>query len=480
MGEKNCNKLKDRKMKTNKHIIVLIACCISILSLSVNGQAPALPSIESVFKQYQAGNTFVSKSLREKYLIANPAACKFEMQQNASVDSPVKSEWNVFKSNQGYRLNWYWPEDRATVTFKVTTPPNKEGVKYVLPLVVEYSRIKSSVLQNSWSYYSWHFGNPWRVEGGKEDALFHELLVASLFQMEGHPAAYSREMDIQLVEPFTSISKIEKSERPERRESYSDKESVIRQYVLTGETIEYDIPAEEEAIAKENYTNSKGYIEVVFERSVNKTQRGDWTFVGFEGGPGNKIEHGTPTGDKNLYKTAGAVGFREVYQKEKQPAEIPYFSDVYEEIYTKNAKEAFADFFLDKPGAEEKIKAFIVPGGDEIIKAFKDQADKLKNTFVELKPGNDHPGVDIAISGISFGKVAERGKMYFNLQGKRKGYGEDKSLKKKYQEAGMSKEALSKLEAQFDYQETIYLKLVEFEGKILISEAPVFTQIIDF
>lgn len=464
-------------MKTIRLALAVWAFCL--VGKPVDGQSD-LPSVETVFKQYQISNSYVSKSLKEKYLIENPSSCKFFMQQNASKESPVKSEWNVFKSNQGYRLNWRWPEDRATVTFKVTTPPNAEGVSYIMPLVVEYTRIKNGVFQNSWSYYSWHFGNPWQVKGGKEDALFLGLLTNYLMELEGHLEPYSRESEINHIALFTTIEKIEKSERPEHRESYVDKEKVIRQYVLTGETIEYDVPVDEEVIVKNNYTGSKGYIEVSFERSVNKTQRGDWVFAGFESGPGNKVEHGSPTGDKKLYKTAGAFGFKAVYQQVKSETLIPYFTDTYVNNYEKELSKVFTNLFLGKQGAEDELKEYIIPGGDDILKAFKDRAGELKNKFVELKPGNDDSGIYVTLRGITYGKVEERGKMTLDIAGVRKSYGKDKTLKKQYQDAGMSKEALSYFEGNFDYHETIYLKLVESEGQILINEIPVFNVEIKF
>lgn len=462
-------------MKTIKLISIL--SFFSLVQLLGFAQAPSLPSVESVFKQYQATNQYVAKSLKEKYLIANPATCKFEMQSNAS--SSQTSEWNVFKSSQGYKLNWYWPEDRAIVTFKVTTPANKEGVSYVMPLTVEYSRIKSGVLQNEWNYYSWSFGNPWQVKGGKEDALFQELLVSNLLELKGSLDPNDREMDIQYLAPFTSVTSIEKSTRPQQRESYSDKENVIQQYILTGETIEYAPQVYEEANVKDNYTNSKGYIEVVFERSVDKTKRGEWSFAGFNGGPGNKIEHGTPTGDKKLYKTAGAFGFSEIYKKDKQETETPYFTDTYVEEYEKRISEAFTNLFLGKEGAQDELKKYIVGGGDDILKAFVDRANELKNKFVELKPGDDHSGIYVSVSSISYGKVAERGKLTFDIKGVRRKYGKDKTLKNKYK-AAMSKEAFSYFEGSFDYSETIYLKLVEFDGDILINEVPEFNAEIKF
>lgn len=462
----------------------VVRLLLAVMTFSMNlslviGQTD-LPTVESVFRQYQNTNPNVSKSLKERYLVVNPSECKFFLQQNASSEFVEKSEWRVYKSNQGFRLNWRWPEDRASVKFKVTTPPNAEGVSFVMPLVVEYTRIKNDVLQNSWSYYSWHFENPWQVKGGKEDILFQELLVSYLMKLEGHLDPYSRENEINLMSCFTKIENIKKSERPTQRKSYMDKEVVVQQYVLDGETIVFDDPQDEEVIVKNNYNGSKGYIEVSFERSINKAQRGDWVFAGFESGPGNKIEHGEPTENKTLYKTAGSFGFKSVYMQEKHETQIPYFTETYIKKYEKEISQVLTNLFHGKQGAEDELKEYIIPGGDDILKAFKDRAGELKNKFVELKPGNDDFGIYVSLRGISYGNVDERGKMTLDITGVRKSYGKDKALKKQYQDAGMSKEALAYFEGSFDYHEVVNLSLVEFEGEILINNAPSFNVEIKF
>lgn len=149
-----------------------------------------LPVVASVFSETKENNK-VYESLKKDYKIMNPKACEIEMKTMIG-SGEIVSDWSTYKSQEGERLNYYWPADRTYTVCTMTTPESTDSVTYSLPLVVEYSRIKNSVLQNDWSFYWWYYDTPYYSTGGKEAPLFYELFIAKLSEIEGDLVPYQR------------------------------------------------------------------------------------------------------------------------------------------------------------------------------------------------------------------------------------------------------------------------------------------------
>ena len=122
------------------------AALISVLLISffqLIGQSYSeLPSVKSQFEKVKA-NPKVYETLKLNYGITNPKACKFEMTSEGR-DGKVKSDWWIRQSNYAKKMERKtlvkYPQDKATVTFTVTTPKNADGIAYVLPLEIKYSK----------------------------------------------------------------------------------------------------------------------------------------------------------------------------------------------------------------------------------------------------------------------------------------------------------------------------------------------------
>ena len=428
--------------------------------------AQSLPSVTSVFNDIKS-NPKIYESLKNDYKISNPKACKIEMKMTIG-SGEIVSDWSTYKSQQGLKLNYYWPDDRAYTVFTVTTPESTEGVTYSLPLVVEYSRIKNSVLQNDWSFYWWYFDTPYSSTGGKQDHLFYELLIGKLSEIEGDLLTYRRNDIPDAIVNFTSIQKIEKSSEPDIRENYSNADNVTRIYAVYGETSKF--ADSDDAEIESNMDNCVSYLKVQFRREKENGKEGDWKIDSFLGGFDTGLKESNPTENKNLYKTLGSHGFKTVFQKEKQPKAIPYFSDLYQEKYADEFSQVIMDFYLKKEDSEEKLKSFIVPGGEDIFESFKNYFNELEIKLVKIKPSTNSPQHDGLLSRlyVNANKVDDGYLiLYTNLE--RKSCTSEKGLNKIYKDAGMSKDVINTRGGHYYASESIQFKIVLIDDQIKIA-----------
>ncbi len=437
-----------------------------------------LPSATKVFNDIKA-NSYVYESLKTDYKIASPKACTFEMKMKIGGGDIITSEWFTYKSQEGERLNYFWPDDRAYTIFTVTTPPSTEGVTYVLPLVVEYSRIKNGVLQNDWSYYWWRFDNPYSSTGGKEDPLFYELLIAKLSEIEGELVSYRRETPPAIVN-FTTIQKIEKSSEQDKRETYSNGDNVTRTYAIYGEASKFSDSDESEV--ELNMNDCISYLQVQFSRPKENGKTGDWELYSIYNGFPSGIKQSTPTNDKTLYKTVGSHGFKAIFQKEKQPKAMPYFSENYQKKYAAELTSIMMDFYNKKEGAAEKLKSYIVPGGDDIFKSFQDFFQELDAKLVSVVPNTinspEHEGF-LARLYVDVNEV-EKGYLQLSTKLERKEHSSEKGLLKAYKDAGMSKEVLNRFGGSYGKSENLQFKLVLIDDQIKIASKLEWSETIPF
>lgn len=431
-------------------------------------QTPALPSVKSVFETIKA-NPKVYESIKTNYKVNNPKSCNIEMKMTIGGGDVITSNWSTYKTDYGYKLNYYWPEDRAYTVFTVTTPKNSEGVTYSLPLVVEYSRIKNDVLQSDWHYHWWYFDNPYSVKGGKEEALFKELLLKKLSTLEGNIIIHKRNDIRKPFENFTAIKNIKKTDKAETRQIYSNVEYVYYTYLIEGETIEYE--DYDQSIVTGNYPNSKGYFEVKFKREKENGKTKDWEFGEFVGGFQNYVEKGESSGDKKLYETIASSSFNKVYQKEKTIRKTPYYSKKYKDEFEFQVTKNLIDLFNNKAGAEEQLKKYIVPGDDKILSSIKSIFNEMKKTFVNLTPETlnspNHEGIYVALY-VNESNI-EKTEVRITIKGLRESWTKDKSLKKIYKNAGMSKDALNKYAAKYTLRHRSILKTVFIDGEFKIA-----------
>lgn len=438
-----------------------------------------LPTVEKVFSDIKA-NSSIYESLKTNYKIVNTKSCTIEMKMTIGGGDVIVSSWSTYKSQEGERLNYFWPDDRAYTVFTVTTPENAEGVTYKLPLVVEYSRIKNSVLQNDWSYYWWYFDTPYSSTGGKEDPLFYDLLIAKLSEMEGNLVPYKRNDIPTAIVNFTSIQKIEKSNEPDLRQNYSNSDNVTRTYAVYGEVSNFSDTDDSEI--ESNMKECVSYLQVLFTRPKENGKTGDWIVETFYGGFATGIKKSTPTDDKTLYKTVGSHGFKTVFEKEKQPKATPYFSDRYQEEYAKDLTHAIMDFYHKKDGAAEQLKSYIVAGGDDIFKSFQDFFQELDRKLVKVVPNTlnspEHDGL-LARLYVEANKV-DKGYVMFYTKLERKSHSSEKGLLKLYKDAGMSKETLSKHEGSYDSSENLEFKIVLIDDQIKIASKLEWSETIPF
>lgn len=463
-------------MKNLKRIVIATFILSSLPGFS---QTPKLPSIESVFEKVKA-NPKVYESLKKNYKINTAKDCKFEMIMTIGGGDVITSDWSSYKTDYGYKLNYYWPDDRAYTVFTITTPKNTEGVIYTLPLVVEYSRIKNDVLQNNWDYYWWYFDNPYSVKGGKEQALFKELLLKKLSTMKGDIVIHKRNDIRKPFEYFTSIKSITKTDKTETRQLYSNVEYVYYTYEIIGETTEYE--DNDQSIVKANYPNSKGYFEVTFKREKENGKTKDWVFSEFIGGFQNYVEKGEPSSDKQLYETIGTSSFNTIYQKEKTPRKLPYYSKTYNQQFSEGLTQSLVNLYHNKPDAEVELKKYIVPGDDKIIPSIKAIFNEMKKTFVELAPETlnnpNHDGiyVDLYVNESSI----EKSEVRLVIKGFRKPWTSDKNLKKIYKSSAMSKATLDKWGAKYNLNNKSSLSTVFINGEFKITSSPELKENIPF
>lgn len=426
-----------------------------------------LPSVSSVFSDIKA-NPKLYEKLKTDYKILNPKSCKIEMKMTIGGGDVIVSDWSTYKSQEGTRLNYYWPDDRAYTVFTLTTPESSEGVTYSLPLVVEYSRIKDGVLQNDWSYYWWYFDNPYSSTGGKEDPLFYDLLITKLSEVKGDLIPYKREDIPTAIENFTTIQKIEKSNEPDLREHYSNSDNVTRTYAVYGEASRF-LDSDDSEI-ESNMINCISHLQVQFTRPKENGKDGDWKIEQIYGGFATGIKESTPSEDKTLYKTVGSHGFKAIFKKEKQLKAIPYFSERYQTQYASELTSIIMDFYHKKEGAAEKLKNHIVPGGDEIFKSFENFFQELDTKLVKIKPATNSPKHDGLLARLYVeANQIEDGyfMLYTNLE--RISYTSEKGLNKVYKDAGMSKDVMNIRAGHYYKSENLEFKIVMIDDEIKIA-----------
>lgn len=446
--------------KLIKAAIVLLTT--PFLGISQNG----LPSVESVYSTIKS-NPKVYESLKNDYKISNPKSCKIEMKMTIG-SGDIVSDWSTYKSDEGIRLNYYWPEDRAYTVFTVTTPESSEGVTYSLPLVVEYSRIKNRSLQSNWEYYWWYFDTPYSSKGSKEDPLFYDLLINKLAELEGNVVPNRREEIPTAIEDFTRILKIEKTTEPDIRNNYSNADEVTRVYSVHGDCAKFI--DSDEAQVDQNKENCVSYLKVQFRRLKENGKTGDWFIESFLGGFGTGLKSSTPTDDQNLYRTVGSHGFKTVFENEKQPKSTPYFSEKYQEEFAAELTKVLHNVYNKKDGALEELKKFIVPGGDEILQSFQTFFQELDSKFVSIKPTTNSPQHDGLLARLQVeANDIENGYVMLYTNVERKSATSEKGLSKMYKDAGMSKEVLNTRDGHYSKFENIKFEIVLIEDEIKIA-----------
>lgn len=451
---------------------ILTFLSVLAVSLQTFGQGhPPFPSVDEVYKNI-LNNPAVYKSLKEDYKVANPKECKIEKKMIIG-SGEIDSDFSTYKSDNANAINWKWPDDRAYTVFRVTTPENTEGVKFVLPLVVEYTRLQNGTLTNSFHYLWWKFDSPYSVVGGKQDALFMELLMANLFKAKPAMHESGRKGFPMDLDHMTLITSIEKADIMDERNVYSNAESVTRTYAVNGDFVLYS--GWDDAEIKSHIIGGKCLVQAEFRRDKENGKTGDWYFSSFYGGFGAGLRGENESGDKKLYRTAGTHGVEAVYQKEKVEVPLPYYAEINEQQFAEKFTEVLYNLYEKKEGSVEELKQFIAPGDEEILQGFLTYFGELNDKKVSLRESADKKINVVA----DFPEKIEDGLVVFYLALARKPISQDKNLKSVYKDAGMSKEQLAK-GGLFSANEEVKLKVILIDGVVKIATVPVRSKPIPF
>ncbi len=412
-----------------------------LLSLIVHSQShPPYPKVEKTFTKMK-NMEGVYRVLKESYKIVNPKESKFEMLMDEG-GANVPSYFISYKSKEAQRLNWLWPDDRIVTQFVVTTPKSSEGVEYVLPLIVEYTRLQYGALTTTYKFHRWYFANPISVKGGKEDALFMELLMQKLNSYEGNIFENKRKMPENLYD-LISVKEIRKAKDQARRQVYSNVDNIIQKYVISGDRIEYD--GWGEGKIKGHFVGSNTILEVTFTRDKDeKGNTGDWYISLCRNGRSNEYKVGVDNGDRKFYKTIGNSGFKAIYESQNiTEIPIPYFVEQNNPILIASIRDAINNFFTTN-GDVSTLKDIIAPGDTAVTNALVRMNDEFNKKFITLDKHSSSDGIECFVPVN--GRVNEEvDKCLFTLSFRldRQGYNKNKALKKIYKEGGMSKTELA-------------------------------------
>lgn len=434
---------------------------------------PPFPSVDAAFNKV-ISNDRVYEKLKSDYQIENPRSVKIEKKMTIGGGDVIVSDFSSYQSDAARDINYRWPDDRCYTVFTITTPASKEGVKYTLPLVVEYSRLKHGVLTNDWEFYWWYIGNPYKVEGGKIDQELHALLIAGMEKYEGNLLTYRREMP-DAIAPFTTIEKIEKDPEAQdfREMNYSDFDRITRTYIIYGNTIKFG--DYDESVVSANYEGSSASINAVFERTKAGGKTGSWYLSEIQAA-GWGTRHGKEVSDANLYQTLGSIGFKKVYKQAPTGKTAPYFSETYENQFNSEFRQALIDLYEQKDGARENLQRYLIPDSDAIVKSFESYFQDMRSKFVYFDDRDDE-GVKVS---MSVDAEPESCKLYLYFKEKRDSWSTNADLKKAYKAAGMSKEAFNRFSASL-FEHTSYTFKVELiDGQLKVAEAIVRSEEIPF
>ncbi len=351
-----------------KLIISLKLSLILLLfySSSFSQSNPPLPSVDKVFDDIKK-NEFVYKSLKNDYHIADPKACKFIKGLQSYDGTQSEAYWGTYKSQHA---DYRWPDDRAAVYFTVITPKSTEGVSYVIPLLVEYSRVKNDIITNEWTYYWWMFKAPISTSGKPKQNELRDTLINALSKIEHHfipeeGYGYPSKMD-----RFIRIESIVDAPTQDVTKSDSYREWMTRYYIIKGD----HIVTEEDSDnmlgydgVKEHYKNAEFQIAVTFERDkkIDNQKATDWKFHEYVIYESKFLNKGDLVEDTNFYATLHRYGFEKIYQKEPSKVERDYFTTASIDEFEKDVQKAIEDIFLDKPNAEDNFLQFCK---DEIVR----------------------------------------------------------------------------------------------------------------
>lgn len=429
---------------------------------------PPYPNVDQTFKKVLSFDKVYEK-LKKDYKIENPKESKFEKIMTIGGGDVIESDFSSYQSDAAKRINYRWPDDRCYTVFTVTTPESSEGVTYKLPLVVEYSRLKHGVLTNNWELYWWYYDTPYSTKGGKEDQLFYTMLIEKLKTIKGNVIPQKRDHTIPTsLEDMTTIEKIEKDPNKQdiREMKYANKDYVERQYVVYGKATKFE--DYDESKVEQNFENSKSFIAVRFERPKDENGKtGEW-FVSSITGTSWQIDRGTATDDQKLYQTLSSVGFEKIYKKPPIEKSPPYFSDVYEEQFNQELEQALLDLYHKKEGAAQNLQKFLIPD-PKVLESFVAYFEEMHQKFVSLKANESEDESGIR-SSLSVNTNPDNCKLYLYFKIKRAPYTEDKGLKNKYKDAGMSKEVLKSRYAEYNERERHDFSMELIDGQLKIAK----------
>lgn len=407
----------------------IIVSLIFVLSTLINSQAQknleGLPSVSSTFEKYKK-NAEVLERLKVDYGITKPADCKFEMMDFYNSTEGKPSYWYDFTSDwRKQELNG-WPDDGANLVFTITTPKNSEGVSYVLPFFVGYTRFNNNVITDSWHFDKWTIGKPISVIGKPHKADFYALLLENLHAIPFKiNTGRTDDKYPDHLRDFCEIKSITESTVMDVQKPLSTGNLLIRYYIVSG-TVQKVDESNAEVTHHENYS-----IQLAAKFYKDKASGSKWEFSGWSNSKCTNLDKGNETKSSTYNKQLSWYGFDEVYKKKGAAIPKPYWWGGSEKQRSSDLTRALILLEEDKEDSARLMlknhieSTEIVDGWIAFAKNYKSKLCILNKNSIRVNPYSENQIMVI-------------------VKLERKSCLSDNGLKSKYKSAGMSKEQLKK------------------------------------
>ena len=369
-----------------------------------------------------------------------------DLKSNTSLKADLKKVYNINsidglsieKDYRGYatyysseikKHSWRLSRDRCYIVYYITSKPNEENIYYKVPISFNYSRLKKYqgelYLADKWDYLGYSLKPP-TIYGAKK--ITNEIKSASI--CSALSKAFESNFNTDSAGFYFALGDFYKCIRVESIYPEVGREDFIKspteQYwemTLKGDFATFEEGAKIETLGENLEINFDCEVELVNKEWVVK-------HITFRSGPYEEEYEGD-----DLYRTYKEVGLNRIYKKRTAKA-IPKKTRVYLDLYANEFEKAVNSFTENEELDLKKIAYFIENENLEIAKSIRDFYLELKRKIVSYD--KDRSSFDI----VSYYKDEVACELDMDLLLKRPGCSDDKTLCKKYLEAGMSKKVL--------------------------------------
>ena len=336
----------------------------------------------------------------------------------------------TFYSSEVKKYSWRLSRDRCYIVYYVTSKPNEENVYYKIPISFNYSRLKTYqgelYLADRWDYLGYSLEAP-SIFGAKK--ITNE--IKSALVCNALSKAFESNFNTDSAGFYFSLYNLYNCIRIDSIYPELGREDIIKspteQYwemTLKGDFATFEEGAKIETLGENMEINFSVDVELLNDEWVVRD-------ISFSRNPSGEEYTG-----EDLYSTFEEVGLNRIYKKRTVKA-IPRNTKVYLDFYTKEFEKTINSFSEDEEMDLKKIAYFIENENLEIAKSIRDFYLELKRKLVSYD--KDRSSFDI----VSYYKDENTCALKMGLLLKRPGCSDDKALRKKYLDAGMSKKVLN-------------------------------------